>query len=144
MDEKKNFGGRNISKEELLLKNISTIINLILLIYNLFNNKHSTIYTILNDKKKIFKFKFQNWIKNIISNIFFKKHLIINNMKINIEIFLIFVSFFRLIKQHLKKKKKKFEKSCINIIEFTLRVNSIRWLYRGYIILSKKQLRPRL
>lgn len=47
-------------------------------------------------------------------------------MKINIEIFLIFVSFFRLIKQHLKKKKKKFEKSCINIIEFTLRVNSIR------------------
>lgn len=101
MDEKKNFGGRNISKEELLLKNISTIINLIQLIYNLFNNKHSTIYTILNDKKKIFKFKFQNWIKNIISNIFFKKHLIINNMKINIEIFLIFVSFFRLIKQHL-------------------------------------------
>lgn len=137
MDEKKNFGGRNISKEELLLKNISIIINLIQLIYNLFNNKHSTIYTILNDKKKIFKFKFQNWIKNIISNIFFKKHLIINNMKINIEIFLIFVSFFRLIKQHLKKKKK-FEKSCINIIEFTLRVNSIRWLYRGYIILSKK------
>lgn len=111
MDEKKNFGGRNISKEELLLKNISTIINLIQLIYNLFNNKHSTIYIILNDKKKIFKFKFQNWIKNIISNIFFKKHLIINNMKINIEIFLIFVSFFRLIKQHLKKKKKSLKKA---------------------------------